>query len=106
MNGISIALIVHSLDYYYEPTFALLIRGLNSYHHCITQLGCPRFGSSDVTRGAKSRIEVNSFCDLEYSRDGTRLAIGGSSGFWLYDSATDSRTLVCGYGYAWVQSMR
>ena len=31
MNGISIALIVHSLDYYYEPTFAFLIGELNTY---------------------------------------------------------------------------
>ena len=31
MNGISIALIIHSLDYYYKPTAAIQIDGLNSY---------------------------------------------------------------------------
>ena len=35
MNGISIALIVHSLDYYNEPTFTLLIGGLISYFRII-----------------------------------------------------------------------
>ena len=35
MNGISIALTIRSLDYYYEPTFALLIGGLNSYDYFI-----------------------------------------------------------------------
>ena len=34
-TGFSIALTIHSLDYYYEPTFALLIGGLNSYHESI-----------------------------------------------------------------------
>ena len=30
MNGISIALIIHSLDYYYKPKSAIPIDGLNS----------------------------------------------------------------------------
>ncbi|MDE0042652.1 MAG: hypothetical protein OXT74_11500 [Candidatus Poribacteria bacterium] len=29
--GIAIALIIHSLDYYYKPTSAIQIDGLNSY---------------------------------------------------------------------------
>ena len=31
MDGISIALAVHSLDYYYKPTSATEIDGLNTY---------------------------------------------------------------------------
>ena len=35
MNGISIALAIHSLDYYYKPTSAIWIDELNSYPYSI-----------------------------------------------------------------------
>ena len=38
MNGISIALIIHSLDYYYKPTSAIQIDGLNSYDKILVRI--------------------------------------------------------------------
>ena len=43
-----------------------------------------------LTAGAKGRLDMGIVDDLEFSPDGTRLAIGGSSSVWLYDSATDN----------------
>ena len=43
-----------------------------------------------LPEGAKARLEVHSVDDLEYSPDGTRLAIGSSAGISLYDTVTDN----------------
>ncbi len=38
--------------------------------------------------GAKARIGKGSVSDIQYSPDGTLLAVGGSLGIWLYDTHT------------------
>ena len=45
-----------------------------------TQLGLPE--------GAKARLGKGTINDIEYSPDGTRLAVAGSVGIWIYDTAT------------------
>ena len=45
-----------------------------------TQWGLPE--------GAKARIGKGTFTDMQWSSDGTRLAIASSAGVWLYDGRT------------------
>ena len=45
-----------------------------------TKLGLPE--------GAKARLGKGTINDITYSPDGTRLAIAGSIGIWIYDTAT------------------
>ena len=44
-----------------------------------TQLGLPD--------GAKARLGKGTINDIAYSPDGTRLAVAGSVGIWIYDTA-------------------
>ena len=39
--------------------------------------------------GATARLGKGWISELAYSPDGTRLAVGGGIGIWLYDTATD-----------------
>ena len=44
--------------------------------------------SESLPVGAKARLGQGSVYDTQYSPDGTRLAVGGSAGIWLYDTRT------------------
>ena len=41
-----------------------------------------------LPEGAKARLGKGKIYEVKYSPDGTRLAVGCSSGVWLYDSVT------------------
>ena len=41
-----------------------------------------------LPEGAKARLGKGSITDVVYSPDGTRLALAGSIGIWLYDAHT------------------
>ena len=42
----------------------------------------------ELPKGAKARLGKGSINEIKYSPDGTRLAVAGSIGIWLYDTAT------------------
>ena len=42
----------------------------------------------NLPEGAKARLGKGGIGDLQYSPDGTRLAVAGGIGIWLYDTAT------------------
>ena len=67
-----------------KPIVTLLILftlfSFNTYAQDYTQLGLPE--------GAKARLGKGSIRAITYSPDGTRLAVAGSLGIWLYDTAT------------------
>ena len=42
--------------------------------------------SESLPVGAKARLGQGTVLDIQYSLDGTRLAVGGSAGIWLYDA--------------------
>ena len=52
----------------------------NTFAEDYTQWGLPN--------GAKTRIGKGSISDLQYSPDGTRLAVASSIGIWLYNAHT------------------
>ena len=56
------------------------IVALNTIAEDTSQWGLPE--------GAKARLGKGRIFDLKYSPDGTRLAVAGGIGVWLYDSAT------------------
>ena len=58
----------------------LAVLGCNTPAQDYTQWGLPD--------GAKSRLGKGTINDITYSSDGTRLAVAGSIGIWLYDTAT------------------
>ena len=41
-----------------------------------------------LPEGVKARLGKGSISEIQYSPDGTRLAVAGSIGIWLYDTAT------------------
>ena len=52
----------------------------NTFAQDYTQLNLPE--------GAKARLGKGKINEIQYSPDGTRLAVAGSIGVWLYDVAT------------------
>ena len=74
MNGISIALTIRSLDYYYEPTFALLIGGLNSYE-------------KDNAQCTPDLAAFSSATSKQQSISGTNILQQCRVGFWYLRSA-------------------
>ena len=58
----------------------LTLISLNTFAQDSAQWGLPE--------GAKARLGRGGIFDLKYSPDGARLAVAGSIGVWLYDSAT------------------
>ena len=52
---------------------------LNAFAKDYTQFSLPE--------GAKARLGKGSINEIQYSPDGTRLAVAGSIGIWLYDTA-------------------
>ena len=58
--------------------FALF--SLNTFAQDYTQWSLPD--------GAKVRLGKGSINEIQYSPDGTRLAVAGSIGIWLYDTVT------------------
>ena len=67
-----------------KTTVTLLILftlfSLNTFAQDYTQLNLPE--------GAKVRLGKGGIYDIAYSPDGTRLAVAGSIGIWLYDTVT------------------
>ena len=65
-------------------TFTLLILftlfSLNAFAQDYTQFSLPE--------GAKARLGKGTINEIQYSPDGTRLAVASSIGIWLYDTAT------------------
>ena len=53
---------------------------LNTLSEDYTKMGLPD--------GAKARLGKGPISDIAYSPDGTRLAVAGSVGIWIYDTAT------------------
>ena len=53
---------------------------LNTLSEDYTKMGLPD--------GATARLGKGPISDIAYSPDGTRLAVAGSIGIWLYDTAT------------------
>ena len=44
-----------------------------------------------LPESAKARLGKGSISEIKYSPDGTRIAVAGSTGIWLYDTTTLSR---------------
>ena len=67
-----------------KTTVTLLILftlfSLNTFAQDYTQLGLPE--------GAKARLGKGTINEIQYSPDGTRLAVASTIGIWLYDTAT------------------
>ena len=59
----------------------LTVVSLNTFAQDYTQWGLPD--------GATARLGKGWIAEIVYSPDGTRLAVGGGIGIWLYDTATD-----------------
>ena len=53
---------------------------LNTLSEDYTKMGLPD--------GATARLGKGPISDIAYSPDGTRLAVAGSVGIWIYDTAT------------------
>ena len=53
---------------------------LNTLSEDYTKMGLPD--------GATARLGKGPISDIAYSSDGTRLAVAGSVGIWIYDTAT------------------
>ena len=70
-----------------KPTVALLIlftlSSLNTSAQDYTQLSLPE--------GAKARLGKGRIGEIQYSPDGTQLAVASSVGIWLYDTGGLSR---------------
>ena len=58
----------------------LTLFSLNTFAQDYTQWGLPE--------GAKVRLGKGALGEIQYSPDGTRLAVAGGIGIWLYDTAT------------------
>ena len=65
-------------------TFTLLILFTLCSQNIFAQ-DSPQWG---LPEGAKARLGKGSIYDIQYSPDGTRLAVAGGIGIWLYDTAT------------------
>lgn len=76
--------------------FALLL--LNACDQDYTQWSLPTVAKARLGKG---RVTGNS----TYSPDGTRLAVGGSIGIWLYDMATYKEVLLLTGHTGWVRSV-
>ena len=59
---------------------AVLAFALNTSAQDYTRLGLPE--------GAKARLGKGLIMDVQYSPDGSRLAVASSIGVWLYDAQT------------------
>ena len=68
-----------------------------TYAQDYTQLGLPD--------GAKARFGKGSVSDIQYSPDGTLLAVGGSLGIWLYDTHTGAGGTLLIEHTSWVESV-
>ena len=70
---------------------------LNTFAQDYTQLNLPE--------GAKVRLGKGWIGDIAYSPDGTRLAVAGSIGIWLYDTATHQEIALLTGHTDWVRSV-
>ena len=50
----------------------------------------------DLPDGARARLGKGTIRDIAYSPDGTRLAVGGSLGIWIYDADTGAEVALIG----------
>lgn len=62
----------------------LFIISIPYFPNCFAQ-DSPQFS---LPEGAKARFGKGTINQIQYSPDGTRLAVAGSIGIWLYDTAT------------------
>ena len=52
----------------------------------------------DLPEGAKARLGKGTITEIAYSPDGTRLAVSGSRGVWIYDAQSgDELDLLTGH---------
>ena len=52
----------------------------------------------DLPEGAKARLGKSAVTEIAYSSDGTRLAVSGSRGVWIYDAHSgDELDLLTGH---------
>ena len=58
----------------------LVLFSVNSFAQDYTQLNLPE--------GAKAQLGKGSINEIQYSPDGTRLAVASGIGIWLYDTST------------------
>ncbi len=49
---------------------------------------CPRFSAMGLPEDAKARFGKGIINEMQYSPDGTRLAVASGIGIWLYDTET------------------
>ena len=72
---------------------------INTFAQDYTQWGLPE--------GAKARIGKGTINEIQYSPDGTRLAVASSIGIWLYDTATHQEVaLLTGHTDLWSLACR
>ena len=76
--------------------FILTLYLSNTFAQDYTQLGLPE--------GAKMRLGKGEMTAIEYSRDGTHLAVASSIGIWWYDTSNGQESLFTTYT-DWVSSM-
>ena len=62
------------------PFILFILFTLNTFAQDYTRLALPE--------GAKARLGKGSINEIQYSPDGTRLAVASSIGIWLYDTTT------------------
>ncbi len=62
----------------------------------------PQWG---LPEGAKTRLGKGSIREIQYSPDGTRLAVASSIGIWLYDTATHQEIALLTRHTDWVRSV-
>ena len=62
----------------------------------------PRWGLPD---GARARLGKGTINGIAYSPDGSRLAVGGSIGIWVYDADTGTEVALIGGYTGWVNSV-
>ena len=59
----------------------------------------------DLPDGAKARLGKGWISKIQYSPNGTRLALASSIGIWLYDTRTGQEVALLAGHIAWVNSV-
>ena len=72
---------------------------------CLPHSGAQDFPQWGLPKGAQARLGKGIIREIQYSPDGTRLAVASSIGIWLYDTATHQEiALLTGHTH-WVRSV-
>ena len=59
----------------------------------------------DLPEGVRARLGKGNINEIAYSPDGSRLAVGGSIGIWVYDAQSGAEVALIGAHTSWVDSV-